>query len=244
MPPATRSLAALAVALLPASLAASELGTACDRAARLAADESRVPLPLLRAIARVESGRVSEGGVVAWPWAANIDGAAHYFASRDRALVALTEALQSGAQPVDVGCFQINHRWHGDRFVSLQSMLDPATNARYAAHFLETLHAEFGTWDGAVGAYHSRDPDRARAYRVRVLAALGALPAAPWALAVPGARQAAPAPDAVPRGSAPPGVQPAASGPAQPLVTGEAGRLGSLVPAASAGRAPIAGPRP
>jgi hypothetical protein len=61
-------------------------------------------------------------------------------------------------------------------------MLDPRQNALHAARFLNQLKAEFGSWEAAVGAYHSRTPIHARRYIARfreVHAALGALPDPP-----------------------------------------------------------------
>ncbi len=46
-------------------------------------------------------------------------------------------------------------------------MFDPVANARYAARFLAELHAEFGDWSQAVGAYHSRTQVHAQRYRGR-----------------------------------------------------------------------------
>jgi hypothetical protein len=47
-------------------------------------------------------------------------------------------------------------------------MFDPLENARYAARFLAELQQETGDWMAAVGAYHSRTPELAAAYRSRV----------------------------------------------------------------------------
>ena len=77
------------------------------------------------------------------------------------------QALAAGRTSFDVGCFQINYRWHGARFASLEEMLEPAANARYAARFLSDLHEETGTWTAAAGAYHSRTERHARRYRAR-----------------------------------------------------------------------------
>ena len=68
---------------------------------------------------------------------------------------------------LDIGCFQINLRWHGHAFASVAQMFDPLANARYAAEFLTDLHREFGDWDAAVAAYHSRTPHFATRYMER-----------------------------------------------------------------------------
>lgn len=68
----------------------------------------------------------------------------------------------------DIGCFQINSRWHGAAFTSVDQMFDPVENALYAARYLRRLHAEMGSWSAAIAAYHSRDPVRGQAYLDRV----------------------------------------------------------------------------
>jgi hypothetical protein len=74
-------------------------------------------------------------------------------------------------QNVDLGCMQINWRWHAAEFVDAASMMDPATNTRYSARFLRELHDRFGDWDSAVAAYHSADATRGAAYGRKVEAA-------------------------------------------------------------------------
>jgi len=80
------------------------------------------------------------------------------------------------AEQLDLGCFQINLRWHGRAFDTLDQMLDPARNARYAARFLAALHDETGDWTAAAAAYHSRTSDHARAYLERLSIVLAQLP--------------------------------------------------------------------
>jgi len=73
--------------------------------------------------------------------------------------------LERGETSFDVGCFQINYRWHGHAFVDLAEMTDPLSNARYAARFLGELFREFGDWTEAAGAYHSRTKVHADRYK-------------------------------------------------------------------------------
>lgn len=150
-----------------AARAAPEL---CERALRLAASEAGLPEDLLRAIALAESGRSIDGVLRPWPWTANIAGQGHWMAS-EAALLALVEgALAAGQRNIDIGCFQVNWHWHGHAFARPRDLIDPLANARHAARYLLQLLGEFGTIDRAVGAYHSRDPERARRYAQRVAA--------------------------------------------------------------------------
>jgi hypothetical protein len=74
---------------------------------------------------------------------------------------------ESGSS-IDVGCMQINLRFHGHAFSSLEEALDPASNIAYAASFLRSLMAETRSWRSAAGYYHSRDPTRAARYLEKV----------------------------------------------------------------------------
>lgn len=140
----------------------------CDEAARHAAGNADVPTNVLRAIARAETGRLVAGELQAWPWTVNLEGDGYWFESEAAALAFVRSAYARGARSFDIGCFQINTRWHGGAFDSFESMFDPRENALYAARFLDDLRRETGTWSSAIGAYHSRKPQRAQVYRDRV----------------------------------------------------------------------------
>lgn len=150
-------------------------GNPCDTAAAQAADVSGVPVSVLMAIARVETGRTIGGVLSPWPWTVNQAGSGSFFDSAAAATDHVTRALAEGQKNIDIGCFQINIRWHGAEFTSLEAMLEPAQNALYAAHFLRQLHDEFGTWEGAIGAYHSRQSTAAASYLTKVSTVLDTL---------------------------------------------------------------------
>lgn len=156
------------------ALASHGVANLCDAAAAKAAAESGVPVRVLMAISRVESGRSVDGVLSPWPWTVNQAGTGAHFDSMSEATDHVSAALAQGQANIDVGCFQINVHWHGAKFASLQDMFDPEENARYAARFLEQLFDEFGSWEGAVGAYHSRHSDAATAYLAKVAGVMGA----------------------------------------------------------------------
>lgn len=146
--------------------------SACQAAIQGVERAARLPPALLSAIARTESGRVLPSGrVVAWPWTINVAGTGYYYSSAEQAANAVETFRTSGIQSIDVGCMQVNLMHHPSAFISLQQAFDPAANVRYAAQFLGRLQAELGTWPAAVGAYHSRTPDRADEYGRRVMQA-------------------------------------------------------------------------
>ena len=147
----------------------------CERAAQRAAAITGVPLPVLRAIALTETGRTRAGRTEAWPWTTNAVGEGHWFEDRATAEAHVRALRSNGIESVDIGCFQINLRWHGEAFSSPEAMFEPEANALYAAQFLSELHAEFGSWQAAAGAYHSRTPELAQRYTRRFLAYLSDL---------------------------------------------------------------------
>ncbi len=57
-----------------------------------------------------------------------------------------------GIRNIDVGCMQINLRYHPDAFENLESALDPETNARYAVTLLKRLHGAHKSWAKRSGA--------------------------------------------------------------------------------------------
>lgn len=142
---------------------------------RFATDQAErahgTPPGLLRAVSLVESGRRIDGARVAWPWTINLEGAGHWFDSREEALAFARAALEAGKTSFDIGCMQINYRWHHQEFGSLEEMFDPAHNADYAARFLTALETETGDWMHAAGFYHSRTPTHSERYRTLVAAA-------------------------------------------------------------------------
>lgn len=152
-----------AVASIPAN-------TICDIAAQRAAQNTGVPIGILLSIARVETGRAVDGQFGPWPWSANVSGKGYFFDTADEAMAFADDLLAQGNANFDVGCFQINLRWHSKNFGSLQEAFDPDLNAAYAAQFLTELRQSEGSWAAAVAAYHSRTPDLADGYLQKVKA--------------------------------------------------------------------------
>jgi len=148
----------------------------CEAYAAQAAQRHGLPNGLLRAIARTESGRAQgKAGLRAWPWTSNVRGKGYYYNSKEDALAHLVPLVKQGVTSFDVGCMQLNFRWHGDNFATLSDMIDPARNTEYAARYLLDLRAETGGWDGATRYYHSRTPERGNAYLGRVRKMLAGL---------------------------------------------------------------------
>ena len=167
--------------LAPETLA-PETPALCRSAAQKAAHDTGVPLPVLLAITLTETGRKTGGVLQPWPWAINQDGKGHWFSTPEDAVQFAESQLDLGLRNFDVGCFQVNHRWHSKGFRSTEDMFDPASNALYAARFLADLYTEYGDWSLAAAAYHSRTPEFANRYRAKfdtILAGLSDQPLPP-----------------------------------------------------------------
>jgi len=111
-----------------------------------------------------------------WPWTVNMEGKGVWFSTEDEARAYVFKNYKRGARSFDVGCFQINYKWHGHNFSSIEEMFDPIENALYAANFLSRLYQEKGEWGAAAGAYHSRTAKYADKYEKRFTALLASLP--------------------------------------------------------------------
>ena len=208
--------ACLLAALLWPHLAAAS-SDACERAASEAAVRSGVPESILLAITLTETGRESGGLLRPWPWTINNAGEGHWFATAQEAEVYAARAAAEGKTNFDIGCFQLNHRWHSAAFASAGDMLDPLANALYAGRLLADHYGRAGDWSVAAGAYHSATPEFADRYRARFDEILAGL---------------AEVPDAEPRQIASLGLRENRF----PLLNGGAGSAGSLVPLQTGGR--------
>ena len=122
-----------------------------------------VPLGILYSVGLTETGQRG------WldPFAMNIDGRAVRSASLPEALARFENAVAHGAKLIDIGCMQIDQRWHGQDFRSVEEMFDVRRNVAYAARFLRGLRLSEGSWTMAVARYNA-GPDRPQAQRAYV----------------------------------------------------------------------------
>ncbi len=143
----------------------------CDREAARAARLFGISRKTLKAIGRVEAGLMRNGVFAPWPWTINVRGKGVRFRSKEEAVKYASALIDRGIRSFDVGCFQLNYRWHGAKFEGLEEMFSPRANAEGAARYLVELFQEYGTWREAVGAYHSRTRELSEAYAARVMRA-------------------------------------------------------------------------
>ena len=134
-----------------------------------------LPPGILWAVGMVESRKGGEP----WPWTLNFNSSVggRYFASRDAAAAPLAAAIAAGDRNIDIGCFQVNWRWHSAGAHRPEVFLEPRANAYYAGFMLRELYDRSGSWDTAIGKYHSAQQARGFSYGCKVLGKLVTLDA-------------------------------------------------------------------
>lgn len=121
----------------------------------------QIPRGLLMAIAITESG---VGGAPN-PYAMNIAGRSYHARDFNDMANVINRNWQNGVRSIDVGCMQVNLRYHGHHFQHLTDLLNPTTNVEYGASYLIRLAADKGSWREGVMDYHNKsNPARRRWY--------------------------------------------------------------------------------
>jgi hypothetical protein len=143
----------------------------CERSTILTETARKLPRAILFSVATAESGRfnVATGVTKPWPWTINAEGQAYYFETKTAAIAATRRLLNEGIRSIDVGCMQVNLRYHPDAFADLDEAFEPKTNVAYGASFLTTLHARSGSWPKAIAEYHSQSATLNQPYFARVI---------------------------------------------------------------------------
>ena len=126
-----------------------------------------LPDKLLTSISLVESGMVKGKTINSWPWSLNINGKSKYFDNKKDTLIFLKKSLKK-KRNIDVGCMQINYKFHGHNFNNLDHILNPEENVKYAAKFLKKLFKRHKSWNEAISRYHSSEPVRKKRYLTKV----------------------------------------------------------------------------
>lgn len=136
----------------------------CLQAILMAEARYDIPDHLLLALGLQEAGYKSPQGLTIWPWSVNAAGEGRRFSNRQQAEAFVRQKQAQGIDIIDVGCLQINLRWHPEAFATISQGFDPSANVDYAARFLRTLYDESGDWWVAAGRYHSRSPGPQQTY--------------------------------------------------------------------------------
>ena len=141
-----------------ATLSAGAATGICIREILAAQERHGIPNNLLLAIGLQEAGTRRNGHFTVWPFAVNAAGEGRLFDTRAAALAWIADRRHAGIASIDVGCMQINMRWHPEAFENAAEGFDARVNVDYAARFLKRLHARTGDWLTAAGSYHSFEP--------------------------------------------------------------------------------------
>jgi soluble lytic murein transglycosylase-like protein len=145
----------LVATLFISSVTAAEAGTdsmrSCEREVARAARVHGIPLGVLYAVGLTETGRRG----TLYPYALGAEGQTVFAKDLDDAMVNFEAMRRRGVKLIDLGCMQINHYYHGDKFDSVRAMFDPAKNVDYAARFLKELKQREGSWTMAVARYNA-----------------------------------------------------------------------------------------
>ena len=139
----------------------------CEEHIYRAAQKYQIPIALLYAVGLAESGRKGR----LHPYALNVEGRTFFPRNQNEALQIFKKERAEGKKLIDLGCMQINHKYHASAFPSLKSMLNPRLNVDYSARFLRRLKDRHGTWSLAVARYHAGDKNHQaqKKYVCRVL---------------------------------------------------------------------------
>ncbi len=144
--------------------------TYCRAAAQEVSAQSGLPDHLLAAISVTETGLQPAGftDTTPWPWTVNAAGVSYRFTSKQEAVEGARTLMAQGIRSLDVGCMQVNLKYHPRAFTNLEEAFDPLVNVTYAAQFLNHLKARHGAWASAIRKYHSYEPDNGAAYALKV----------------------------------------------------------------------------
>ena len=143
---------------------AAPIHSICVREILIAQARYDIPDNILLGIGIQEAGTRRNKQLVVWPWAVNAEGAGHLFKTKASAMNWVGTQLDNGMRSIDVGCMQINLRWHPTAFNSLQEGFDPKINVDYAARLLKQHYKVTGNWRTAAGRYHSKTPEKQAIY--------------------------------------------------------------------------------
>lgn len=144
---------------------------ACTEAVATAERNENIPRHLMAAISLAESGRWNSDrqAKFSWPWTVMAEGEGRFLPTKAAAIATVRDLQARKVRNIDVGCMQINLRYHPDAFDSLDEAFDPAANVAYGSRYLKTLFDETRSWQQAAGRYHSATPEFNRPYRMRIL---------------------------------------------------------------------------
>ncbi len=142
----------------------------CEKIIKNIESLTDIPEGLLLGIGKTEAGRIIDKKELrVWPWTVNHAGKSLFFDNKKQMKNYVLKHLTKGDNNLDVGCMQVNLKWHKHNFKQVNDMISPEPNISYAASFLVQLKNKYGNWNEAIKNYHSSDPDKNKPYLDKVL---------------------------------------------------------------------------
>jgi hypothetical protein len=142
----------------------------CEKIIKNIESLTGIPEGLLLGIGKTEAGRIIDKKELrVWPWTVNHAGKSLFFDNKKQMKNYVLKHLTKGDNNLDVGCMQVNLKWHKHNFKKVNDMISPEPNISYAASFLVQLKNKYGNWNEAIKNYHSSDPDKNKPYLDKVL---------------------------------------------------------------------------
>lgn len=147
----------------------SNINDIVPAAYRQIAIEYNIPPALLYSVALTESENSYKGYARPWPWTINHKGKGLFFTSKNEAIAHAKKLISKGDKNFDVCMMQINWYWHNRRFARIDDAFDPYKCLRAAAQIISEYKKQHGSFEVAVGKYHSPgNKARAHQYKERV----------------------------------------------------------------------------
>lgn len=151
----------LAAAAIPAGATAQTMGEACQSLISTAEQRYNIPTGLLMAIALTESGDKTGGPN---PHAMNIAGMTYIAPNIENMAGVIQRGYNTGQTSIDVGCMQVNLKYHAHNFRSPYELLNSRVNVDYGARYLASLANDTKSWRDAVMTYHNAKNPARRAW--------------------------------------------------------------------------------
>ena len=159
---ALMAVGAIGLAILSPQSAAAK--SDCVAYAAEAERELGIPAGILASLAMVESG----GDGTPNPYIMNVNGRAVFAKNANDAARRLVDKKGRLASSAYVGCMQISLRAHKSQFGSVNEIVDPRENVRFAGRLLVRLHGEEGNWRSAIARYNGAPIRAAQGYVCKV----------------------------------------------------------------------------
>jgi len=135
-----------------------------------------IPDNLLLSMSLTESGKkIKSGEFISWPWTINRKGKGKFFDNKITAINYVEKYTKKGKKNIDIGCMQVNYMYHPDAFNNFYEAFDPDRNVEWSAKMLKSLYTKFGSWESAVGYYHSYRESKRKKYSLKVFNTLASL---------------------------------------------------------------------